>query len=78
VSSAHVPTLYSEFNALPVRPTLIHEQQLLILAHKIIHHSESVPEIFIDYNDSVHIVITPGLKMICIFLEFLLDTDLDV
>ena len=27
---------------------------------------------------NVFIVITPGLKMICIFLEFLLDTDLDV
>jgi len=37
--------------------SLTHEQQLLILAHKIIHHSESVPAIFIDYlssNDSVH------------------------
>jgi len=46
---------YSEFNTLPV--TLIHEQQLLILAHKIIHHSDSVFEIFIDYlnsNDSAH------------------------
>jgi len=52
---SHVLTLYSEFNTLPV--TLIHEQQLLILAHIIIHHSESVPQIFIDYlnsNDSVH------------------------
>jgi len=52
---SHVPTLYSEYNTSPV--TLIHEQQLLILAHKIIHHSESVPEIFIDYlnlHDSVH------------------------
>ena len=37
--------------------TLLHEQQLLILAHKIIHHPESVPELFIDYfnkNESVH------------------------
>jgi len=39
---SHVPTLYSEFNTIPV--STLHEQQLLILAH-----SESVPEIFIDY-----------------------------
>jgi len=52
---SHVPDLYIEFNTLPV--TLLHEQQLLILAHKIIHHPESVPELFIDYfnkNESVH------------------------
>jgi len=31
--------------------------KLVILVHKIIHHSESVPETFIDYlnsNDCVH------------------------
>jgi len=57
---SHVPTLYSEFNSLPV--TLLREQQLLILAHKIIHHSESVPEIFIDFiiQMIVCILITPN------------------
>jgi len=46
---SHVRDLYIEFNTLPV--TVLHEQQLLILAHKIIHHDhpESVPELFIDY-----------------------------
>ena len=41
--------------------TLLHEQQLLILPQEIIHHSESVPEIFIDYlnsNDCMHSYIT--------------------
>jgi len=48
-------------------------------AHKIIHHSESVPEIFIGYlnsNDCVHTHKT-RTKMIGIFLQSLLDTDLD-
>jgi len=52
---SHVPDLHLEFNTL--RVTLFHEHQLLILAHKIIHHPESVPELFIDYfnkNESVH------------------------
>jgi len=50
-----VPDLYFEFNTLPI--TLLHEQRLLILAHKIVHHPLSVPELFIDYlntNESVH------------------------
>ena len=69
---SHVPTLYSEFNTVPI--TLLHEQQLLILPQEIIHHSESVPEIFIDYlnsNDSVDSHNT-RTKMICIFLGSLL------
>jgi len=46
---------YIQNSILPV--TLLRERQLLILAHKIFHHSESVPEIFIHYlspNDCVH------------------------
>jgi len=39
---SHVSDLYLEFNTLAV--TLLHRQQLLISAHKIIHHPESVPE----------------------------------
>ena len=52
---SHAPDLYFEFNTLPI--TLLHEQQVLILAHKIVHHPLSVPELFIDYlntNESVH------------------------
>jgi len=36
---------------------LLHEQQLLILAHKVTHHPKSVPELFVDYlnrNESLH------------------------
>ena len=52
---SHVPDLYVDFNTLPIN--LLHEQQLLILAHKIIHNPESIPELFVDYlntNESVH------------------------
>ena len=52
---SRVPDLYLGFNTLAV--TLLHEQQLLILVHEIIHHPESVPELFIDYlhrNQSMH------------------------
>ena len=52
---SHVPDLYLNYNTLSI--TLLHEQQLLILAHKIIYLPETVPEVFIDYlskNESVH------------------------
>lgn len=47
--------LYLGFNTMPV--TLLHEQQLLILAHKIVHSPEILPELFANYlskNESVH------------------------
>jgi len=52
---SHVPDLYFNYNTLPI--TLLHERQLLILAHKIIYLPETVPGVFIDYlskNESVH------------------------
>ena len=52
---SHVPDLYFNYNTLPI--TLLHEQQLLILGHKIIYSPETVPELFVDYlskNESVH------------------------
>jgi len=55
-------TVHSEFNTLPI--TVIHEQQLLILAHKIIHHSESVLiYLVITLIQMIrYIGITPGLN----------------
>jgi len=75
---SHVPDLYLEFNTLPV--TLLHEQQLVILAHKMIHHPEPAPELLIYYSNkmSLCILTTPELRMICISLGSILDTDLNV
>jgi len=62
--------------------TLLHEQQLLILAHKIIHCPLSVPELFIDWlnaNESVHTHNTRNKNnTVCICLELILVMDSNV
>jgi len=75
---SHVPDLYLEYNTLPV--TLLREQQLPILAHKIIHHPESVPELFIDYLNRSESVRTDNTKakMIYISLGSILIMELNV
>jgi len=49
--------LYLKFNTLPINE--LHEQQLLILVHKFVFHSELLPPVFIRnnyfvFNDHVH------------------------
>jgi len=39
-----IEELYNTYNTLPIIP--LHEMQILVLVHKIIHHKETLPEIF--------------------------------
>lgn len=50
-----VSELYVTYNTLPI--DVLHRQQLLLLAHKILHHPETLPEIFRNYltlNQDIH------------------------
>ena len=49
--------LYKTYNTLLI--TDLHNQQLLLFVHKFIHHTELLPEIFINnkfftFNDDIH------------------------
>jgi hypothetical protein len=51
-----VSELYVTYNTLPI--DVLHRQQLLLLAHKILHHPDTLPEIFRNYftlRQDVHI-----------------------
>ena len=53
--STHTIELYENYSTLPV--ILLHQQNLILFAHNILHHTYKLPDLFrqyLDKNDDIH------------------------